>query len=67
MMQIITAKGGTVMQQGISTAIAAFTELPVMFGFSLLLRWMKCEKWVQLSAIFFVITIVPFHAKNKKN
>lgn len=26
-----------------------------MFGISVLLKWMKCEKWVKLSTFFFVI------------
>lgn len=55
MFQIITAKGGTPAEQGIATAICAFVELPVMFGFPWLIRKVSCRTWVRLSALCILI------------
>ena len=37
MLQILIHKGGDASHQSVATAIAAISELPVMFGFTLLL------------------------------
>lgn len=55
MLQIMSVKGGGAGEQGTAAAISALVELPVIFGFPLLLKAMKCHKWVSLSAVFFVI------------
>lgn len=48
MYQIMLSKHGGAGEQGTATAIAALVELPVMFGFPLMLRWMGSDKWVRL-------------------
>ena len=48
MYQIMLSKNGGAGEQGTATAIAALVELPVMFGFPLMLRWMGSDKWVRL-------------------
>lgn len=58
MLQIMTAKGGGAAEQGTATFIAAVTELPLIFCFPLLLKWLRCEKWVGLSTVFFVVKAV---------
>lgn len=48
MYQIMLSKNGGAGEQGTATAIAALVELPVMFGFPLMLRWVGSDKWVWL-------------------
>ncbi len=55
MLQIITIKGGGSAEQGVATFIAALTEIPIMFCFALLMKKVRCEKWMMLSSIFFII------------
>ncbi len=47
--QVIVSKGGDSASLGVSYAIAALTELPVMFFFSKLLQKMSAGKWLILS------------------
>lgn len=49
MYQIMRAKNGTAAEQGIATAICAFVELPVMFGFPLIAQMARCDKIVRFS------------------
>ncbi len=58
MFQIIAAKGGGATEQGTATFIAAIVELPVMFGFPLLLKRMRCARWLCLSTLFYVIKLL---------
>lgn len=51
MFQIMSAKNGTAAEQGIATAICAFVELPVMFGFPLIVRRIPCKTWVCFSGL----------------
>ncbi len=62
MLQIISFKGGNAAHQGTATAIAAFTELPVMFGFALLLKWKPSSSLVKLSGIFFAVKALALAA-----
>ena len=55
LLQILSVKGGGAAEQGIATFVSAIMELPVMFGFGLLLKLMKCEHWLRLSAVFYVV------------
>lgn len=55
LLQILSVKGGGAAEQGIATFVSAIVELPVMFGFAFLLKWMKCEHWLRVSAVFFVV------------
>lgn len=50
MYQIMLTKGGGAEEQGVATAISAIVELPVMFLFPALLRLLRCDKWVRISA-----------------
>lgn len=47
MYQIILSRNGTAMEQGIATALSSLVELPVMFGFTWLLKKNRCDKWVK--------------------
>ena len=53
--QIMQSKGGGSAEMGLATALAAFWELPVMFCFGLMLRRVRCEVWMRLSALFFTV------------
>lgn len=55
MFQIMLSKNGGAGEQGIATAISALVELPVMFCFPAMRRWMRCDKWLRLSTLFLVI------------
>lgn len=50
--QIMVTKQGTAQEQGIAAAICAFVELPVMFGFPLMARRCKTNRWVAFSGLF---------------
>ena len=51
MFQIMQTKNGTAAEQGIATAISALVELPVMFGFTLMIRKLRCDKWVRIAGL----------------
>ncbi len=53
MFQVISYKGGDSASMGIAYAIAAVTELPVMFFFSRLLRILPSGKWLLVSGFAF--------------
>lgn len=55
MYQIMLSKNCGAGEQGIATAISALVELPVMFCFPALRRWMRCDKWLRLSTVFLVV------------
>lgn len=50
--QIIVSRGGTEVEQGISNALAAFCELPVMFCFSWFLKKGRCDTWLKIAGGF---------------
>ena len=50
--QIMVTKQGSAQEQGIASAICAFVELPVMFGFPLLAKKCKVSHWVIFSGLF---------------
>lgn len=50
--QIMVTKQGTAQEQGIAAAICAFVELPVMFGFPLMARRCRVNRWVAFSGLF---------------
>ena len=58
MYQIMLSKNGGAAEQGIASAICAFVELPVMFFFPLLMRRIRCDKWVRFSALFTAVKAV---------
>ena len=51
MFQIMQVKNGTAAEQGVATAISALVELPVMFCFPLMMRKLRCDKWVRISGL----------------
>ena len=55
MFQIMLAKNGGTVEQGVATSISALVELPVMYGFPLLLRFLRCDKWVRFAAVSMVL------------
>lgn len=58
MYQIMLTKNGTAAEQGVATAICALVELPVMFGFPLLMRRIRCDKWVRFASLFVAVKAV---------
>ncbi len=52
--QIISSKGGDSASLGVAFAIAAVLELPLMFGFSSLLKIMPARKWLVVSGIAYI-------------
>ena len=58
MYQIMLEKGGGAREQGLASAICALVELPVMFFFPLLMRKIRCDKWVRFSAMFMILKAV---------
>ncbi len=52
MYQIMLTKQGGAGEQGTASAICAFVELPIMFFFPLLMRKIRCDKWVRFSSVF---------------
>ena len=58
MYQIMLTKNGGAQEQGLASAICAFSELPVMFFFPLLMRKIRCDKWVRFSAMFMILKAV---------
>lgn len=60
MYQIMLIKQGGAAEQGTANAICAFVEIPVMILFPLMMRKLRCDKWVRFSAMFVVIKSVGF-------
>ena len=58
MYQIMLTKNGGAQEQGLASAICAFVELPVMFFFPILMRKIRCDKWVRFSAMFIILKAV---------
>ena len=44
--------------QGTSLLLAAVVELPTMFGFGLMLKWMNSGKWVCISGVFITLRLL---------
>ena len=58
MYQIMLTKNGGAQEQGLASSICALSELPVMFFFPLLMRRLRCDKWVRFSAMFMILKAV---------
>lgn len=58
MYQIMLVKNGGAGEQGIASAICAFVELPVMFFFPLLMRKIRCDKWVRFASLFVAVKCI---------
>lgn len=58
MYQIMLSKQGGAGEQGVASAICALVELPVMFGFPLLMRRLRCDKWVRFASMFVAVKAV---------
>ena len=56
--QIMADKNGGADQQGVAAAISALVELPVMFFFPLMMRRLRCDKWVRFSSLFVAVKCV---------
>ena len=54
-LQIIEVKGGGSSEMGIVMALAAVSELPTMFLFIWMAKKIRCDIWMKLSGIFFVL------------
>ncbi len=58
MFQIMLVKNGGAGEQGTATAVCALVELPVMFAFPLMLRKVRCEKWVVFSSLSIAVKAI---------
>lgn len=56
--QIIQSKGGGSAEMGITTALAAFWEMPTMFCFGFMTKKVRCDTWLRLSGLFFTVKAV---------
>ena len=56
--QIMEVKQGGAAEQGVAAAISALVELPVMFFFPLMMRRLRCDKWVRFSSLFVAVKCV---------
>ena len=56
--QIMQIKQGSAAEQGVAAAISALVELPVMFFFPLLMRRLRCDKWVRFSSLFVAVKCI---------
>lgn len=55
MYQIMLTKQGGAGEQGVAASVSALVELPVMFFFPLLMRRMRCERWVRIAALGVIV------------
>ena len=51
MFQIMLSRRGGAVEQGIATAISSLVELPIMFGFPIMLKKLRCDKWVRIASV----------------
>ena len=58
MFQIMEIKQGGAAEQGVAAAISALVELPIMFFFPLLMRKLRCDKWVRFSSLFVAVKCI---------
>ena len=49
--QIMVWKHGGAAEQGIASAISALVELPPMFLFPLMMKKVRCDKWIRFAAV----------------
>lgn len=68
--QIIESKGGGSSEMGVSMALAALIELPALFLFGYMVKKVRCDIWVRVAGIFFMLkslgsllvsSILPFY------
>lgn len=63
--QIVVSKGGGSEETGIVMAIAALAELPVLFVFSYMLKIARCDIWVRISGVAFMVkALLTFWSAN---
>lgn len=60
MYQIMMVKNGSAAEQGTAAAICALVEIPVMCLFPLLMRKLRCDKWVRFSSLFITAKSLGF-------
>lgn len=53
--QIVESKGGGSQEMGVSMALAALLELPTMFFFSSMVKKVRCDTWLRISGVFFML------------
>ena len=54
MRNIVEAKNGSSTEQGIATGISAFVELPIMFGFVLISKKIRCDVLLRVAVVMFL-------------
>ena len=55
--QVVISKGGTSADTGLILGVQALVEIPVMFGFSKMLKVAKVHSWMRICAIVYVLKI----------
>ena len=53
--QIVISKGGTSADTGLILGVQALVEIPVMLGFSKMLKVAKAHNWMRICAVFYVL------------
>ena len=58
LLQLVRSRGGNEAGVGIAAAISAMAELPTMFLFGWMLRKLRCDSWLKISAICMTVKSV---------
>ena len=60
--QVVISKGGTSADTGLILGVQALVEIPVMFGFSKMLKIAKAHNWMRICVIFYVLKSIGTYA-----
>jgi len=60
--QVVMSKGGTSADTGLILGVQALVEIPVMFGFSKMLKVAKVHNWMRICAFFYVLKSIGTYA-----
>ena len=60
--QVVISKGGTAADTGLILGVQALVEIPVMFGFSRMLKVVKAHNWMRICAFFYVLKSIGTYA-----
>ena len=60
--QVVISKGGTNADTGLILGVQALVEIPVMFGFSRMLKVIKANNWMRICVIVYVLKSIGTYA-----
>ena len=60
--QVVISKGGTSADTGLILGVQALVEIPVMLGFSRMLKVVKAHNWMRICAVFYVLKSIGTYA-----